>query len=146
LPSVSRKYQSGETDRIGRISKLGDAMARTALFKAANVMLISAVRFSALKAWAPRVASRRGMNKAKVALARKLAAVMHHRWLDHGVSPGQASHAGRRSLCIAGEAGQAIPEFATRTVQIVDIFFNVFASATKMIYLQPRSRRCLSLD
>jgi transposase len=46
-----RKYQSGEIDRTGRISKVGDAMVRTALFEAANVMLTRAVRLSALKAW-----------------------------------------------------------------------------------------------
>ena len=76
------KYQSGEIDRTGRISKVGDAMVRTALFEAANVMLTRAVRLSALKAWALRVASRQGMKKAKVALARKLAVVMHRMWLD----------------------------------------------------------------
>ena len=52
-----KKYQSGEIDRTGRISKVGDAMVRTALFEAANVMLTRAVRFSVLKAWALRVAS-----------------------------------------------------------------------------------------
>jgi transposase len=77
-----RKYQSGEIDRTGRIGKVGDAMVRTALFEAANVMLTRAVRFSALKAWALRVASRQGMKKAKVALARKLAVVMHRMWVD----------------------------------------------------------------
>ena len=77
-----RKYQSGEIDRTGRISKVGDAMVRTALFEAANVMLTRAVRLSALKAWALRVASRQGMKKAKVALARKLAVVMHRMWRD----------------------------------------------------------------
>jgi transposase len=77
-----RKYQSGEIDRTGRISKVGDAMVRTALFEAANVMLTRSVRLSALKAWALRVAGRQGMKKAKVALARKLAVVMHRMWLD----------------------------------------------------------------
>jgi transposase len=77
-----RKYQSGEIDRSGRISKAGDAMVRTARFEAANVMLTRAVRFSALKAWALRVATRQGMKKAKVALARKLAVVMHRMWVD----------------------------------------------------------------
>jgi transposase len=77
-----RKYQSGEIDWTGRITKVGDAMVRTALFEAANVILTRAVRFSVLKAWALRVASRRGAKKAKVALARKLAVVMHRMWLD----------------------------------------------------------------
>jgi transposase len=79
---VPRKYQSGEIDRTGRITKVGDAMARTALFEAANVMLSRTVRFSALKAWAMRIGTRHGMKKAKVALARKLAVVLHRLWVD----------------------------------------------------------------
>jgi transposase len=77
-----RKYQSGETDRTGRICKAGDAMVRSMLFEAANAMLTRVTRFSALKAWAMRIAGRHGMAKAKVALARKLAVVMHRMWLD----------------------------------------------------------------
>ncbi len=77
-----RRYQSGEVDRTGRISKVGDAAVRTALFEAANVMLTRAGRFSALKAWALRVAARQGMTRAKVALARKLAIVLHRMWVD----------------------------------------------------------------
>ena len=77
-----RKYQSGETDRTGRISKAGDASARGMLFEAANAMLTRVARFSALKAWAVRIAGRQGMAKAKVALARKLAVVLHRMWVD----------------------------------------------------------------
>ncbi len=80
LGLTPRKYQSGETDRTGRITKAGDAMARGMLFEAANAMLTRVARFSALKAWATRIAGRRGM--AKVALARKLAVVMHRIWVD----------------------------------------------------------------
>jgi len=76
------KYQSGEVDWTGRISKVGDAMVRTALFEAANVMLSRVTRFSALKAWALRVAKLRGLKRAKVALARKLAVVLHRMWID----------------------------------------------------------------
>ncbi len=79
---VPRKHQSGEVDRTGRISKVGDATVRTALFEAANVMLSRTVRVSALKAWALRVAARQGAKKAKVALARKLAVVLHRIWVD----------------------------------------------------------------
>ncbi len=79
---VPRKHQSGEVDRTGRISKVGDATVRTALFEAANVMLSRAVRHSTLKAWALRVAARQGAKKAKVALARKLAVVLHRIWVD----------------------------------------------------------------
>ena len=75
-----RKYQSGETDRTGRISKAGHASARSMLFEAANAMLTRVTRFSALKAWAVRIAGRHGM--AKVALARKLAVVLHRIWVD----------------------------------------------------------------
>ncbi len=76
------KYQSGEVDRTGRISKVGDAMVRTALFEAANTMLSRVTRFSALKAWARRIGKLRGLKWAKVALARKLAVVLHRMWVD----------------------------------------------------------------
>ena len=77
-----KKYQSGETDVTGGISKAGDAMVRTALYEAANVMLTRAGRFSTLKRWGLEVAKRRGMRRAKVALARKLACVLHRLWVD----------------------------------------------------------------
>ncbi|SIT19025.1 IS110 family transposase [Paracoccus saliphilus] len=76
------KYQSGETDRDGGITRVGDAMVRTALYEAAHIMLTRASRFSALKGWAMGVAKRRGMKRAKVALARKLATVLHCMWID----------------------------------------------------------------
>jgi transposase len=77
-----RRYQSGETDVTGGISKVGDAMARTALFEAAQSMLTRTARFSTLKQWALDVSRRRGMRRAKVALARKLATVLHRMWVD----------------------------------------------------------------
>jgi transposase len=77
-----KKYQSGETDVTGGISKVGDAMVRTALYEAANVLLSRTTRFSTLKRWALDVAKRRGLKKAKVALARKLASVLHRMWMD----------------------------------------------------------------
>jgi transposase len=76
------KYQSGEVDWTGRISKVGDAMVRTALYEAANVILNRVTRFSTLKAWALRVVQLRGAKRAKVALARKLAVVLHRMWVD----------------------------------------------------------------
>ncbi len=72
-----KRYQSGETDVTGRISKAGDAGVRVALYEAANVILTRPVKGSALKDWALGVAKRAGMRKAKVALARKLAVVLH---------------------------------------------------------------------
>jgi transposase len=77
-----RRYQSGETDVTGRISKIGDAGVRTALYEAANIVLTRPVKGSALKSWAARLAVRAGMRKAKVALARKLAVVMHRMLVD----------------------------------------------------------------
>lgn len=77
-----KKYQSGETDVTGGISKVGDTMVRTALHEAANVILSWPTRFSALKRWAMDVARRRGQKRAKVALARKLASVLHRMWVD----------------------------------------------------------------
>jgi transposase len=77
-----KKYQSGETDITGAISKTGDEMVRTALYEAAQVMLTRVKSFSALKRWAMEVAKRRGMKRAKVALARKLATVLHRMWVD----------------------------------------------------------------
>jgi transposase len=77
-----KKYQSGETDITGRISKIGDASVRTALYEAANVILTRPVKGSSLKSWAMRIAKRAGMSKAKVALARKLAVVLHRMLTD----------------------------------------------------------------
>ena len=57
-------------------------MVRTALFEAAHIMLTRATRFSSLKRWALEVAKRRGMKRAKVALARKLSVVLHRMWMD----------------------------------------------------------------
>jgi transposase len=77
-----KKYQSGETDVSGRISKIGDVAVRTVLYEAANVILTRPVRGSTLKRWALAVAKRAGMKKAKVALARKLAVILHRMWVD----------------------------------------------------------------
>jgi transposase len=72
-----KRYQSGEKDVSGRISKIGDRSVRTALYEAANVILTKAVKGGALKSWGMRLAARAGKKKAKVALARKLAVILH---------------------------------------------------------------------
>ncbi len=66
----------------GRISKTGDAGVRAALYEAANVILTRPVKGSTLKSWAARLAARVGMRKAKVALARKLAVILHRMLAD----------------------------------------------------------------
>ena len=77
-----KKYQSGEKDVTGRISKLGDVSVRAALYEAAHVILTRPVKGSGLKSWAAKLAKRAGMQKAKVALARKLAVILHRMWVD----------------------------------------------------------------
>ena len=77
------KYQSGETDIDGRISKIGDAWVRAVLYEAAHIILIKPLKgCTALKSWAMKLARRSGMKKAKVALARKLAVIMHRMLAD----------------------------------------------------------------
>ena len=76
------RYQSGESDRTGAISKCGDGMMRVMLYEAAQSMLVRSAKWSWLKAWAMQIARRRGMKKAIVALARRLAVIMHRIWVD----------------------------------------------------------------
>jgi transposase len=79
---TTRRYASGETDWTGRISKCGDKMLRTYLYEAANVLLTRVAKWSALKAWGIRLAKRSGLRKAKVAVARKLAVILHRMWIE----------------------------------------------------------------
>jgi transposase len=74
--------QSGESHRVGRISLCGDDMMRHLLYEAAQVMLTRTQKWSWLKAWAMSIAKRRGQQKAIVALARRLAVIMHRLWID----------------------------------------------------------------
>ena len=76
------KYQSGEINRTGAISRCGDEMMRVMLYEAAQVMLTRTIKWSWLKAWAMNIAKRRGKLKAIVALARRLAVIMHRMWCD----------------------------------------------------------------
>jgi len=77
-----KKYQSGEIDVTGRISKMGDKGVRAALYEAAHVILTTPVKGGALKSWAAKLARRAGLRKAKVALARKLAVILHRMLAD----------------------------------------------------------------
>jgi transposase len=82
LGLTPRRYQSGEVDKAGSISKCGDGLLRSYLFEAANVLLSRDARSSKLKTWGLALASRIGMRRAKVAVARKLAVIMHRVWKD----------------------------------------------------------------
>jgi transposase len=77
-----RRYASGEVDWTGRISKYGDAMVRTYLFEAAGVLLTRVPHWCKLKAWGHGLWKRIGFKKAKIAVARKLAVIMHRMWRD----------------------------------------------------------------
>ena len=79
---TSRRHASGEVDWSGRISKCGDAMLRSYLFEAAGVLLTRVPTWSAVKTWGMKLANRNGLRKAKVAVARKLAVILHRMWID----------------------------------------------------------------
>lgn len=76
------RYQSGEVDRTGRISKCGDQRVRSYLYEAAGVLLLRVKKWSKLKAWGIRLAARVGFKKAKVAVARKLSIILYRIWID----------------------------------------------------------------
>jgi transposase len=82
LGLTPRRNQSGETDLNGRISRWGDGLMRTYLFEAATVLLYRTKKWSSLKAWGMKLAKRIGMKKAKVAIARKIAVILHCIWVD----------------------------------------------------------------
>jgi transposase len=82
LGLTPRKYASGEIDRNGAISKIGDRLAREALFVAAHSLLTRVTRWSTLKAWGMAIAKRRGLRRATVAVARKLGIILHRMWVD----------------------------------------------------------------
>lgn len=92
------RYQSGETDIQGKISRCGDELARTALYEAAHTLLVRSKKWSSLRAWGMKIAKNRGMARARVAVARKLAVVLHRMWSDEtefrfGKEPGVATAA-----------------------------------------------------
>ena len=82
LGLTPRRYQSGDIDRMGGISKSGDAMMREMLFEAALVLMTHSRKWSWLKAWGMKIARHRGMKRAIVAVARRLAVIMHRMWVD----------------------------------------------------------------
>jgi transposase len=82
LGLTPRRYQSGETDIQGRVSRCGDELARTALYEAAHSLLVRSKKWSVLRAWGMKIAKRRGMARARVAIARKLATILHRMWVD----------------------------------------------------------------
>jgi transposase len=82
LGLTPRRKQSGETDITGKISRWGDRLLRTYLFEAATVLVHRTKKWSTLKAWGVRLIKRIGMKQAKVAIARKIATILHCIWVD----------------------------------------------------------------
>jgi transposase len=82
LGLTPKRYQSGETDVQGGISRCGDELARTALYEAAHSLLVRSRKWSTLRAWGMQVAKRRGMARARIAVARKLSTILHRMWAD----------------------------------------------------------------
>jgi transposase len=82
LGLTPKRYQSGETDVQGGISRCGDELARTALYEAAHSLLVRSRKWSTLRAWGMQVAKRRGMARARIAVARKLSTILHRMWID----------------------------------------------------------------
>ncbi|MAO55205.1 MAG: hypothetical protein CMM61_05865 [Rhodospirillaceae bacterium] len=86
-----KRYQSGETDYSGRIRKVGHRAVRSALYEAATVLLRRSTKPSALKSWGSRIAHQRGHKKAVVAIARKLAIILHRIWVNNETEPPRVS-------------------------------------------------------
>ncbi len=82
LGLTPRRYASGETDRKGSISKCGDSLVRSYLFEAAGVLLTRTKKWCKLKSWGVRLAKRSGNKKARTAVARKLAVLLHCMWCE----------------------------------------------------------------
>jgi len=78
-----KQYQSGETDQQQGISRLGNSMTRQHLVQAATVLLVSSKKWSTLKAWGMKIAKKRGFSKARIAVARKLAIILHRMWITN---------------------------------------------------------------
>ena len=77
-----RRYQSGEADNPGRISKAGDRDVRATPYAAANALLMGTMAGSQIKSWGMRLMRTKGRRRAVVAVARKLAVVLHRMWAD----------------------------------------------------------------
>jgi transposase len=82
LGLVPSLYQSGETEIRGRITKEGDKLLRWLLIESATVILSRCKKQFALKQWGAQLQEKKGFGKARVAVARKLAVLLHHLWLS----------------------------------------------------------------
>ena len=135
LGLVPRRYQSGEVDYVGGISKCGDRRVRTLLYEAANVMLTRYKGQLKLKDWAFAIARRSTMRKARVALARRLAIIMHAMLRDgtefvFGLSPQatrQEAESSSRKERRPREGADDGADFVARGQPLADCDFNLAA-------------------
>jgi transposase len=119
-----RRFQSGEKDNPGRISHAGDADVRATLYAAANAMLMRSIAWSSLKAWGVRLMKTKGRRRAVVAVARKIAVVLHRMWVDGSdfrrgseatawasrpTCPSRSPHAQRRKGASANRTSSTAP-------------------------------------
>jgi transposase len=77
-----KRFQSGEMDNPGRISRAGDPQVRATLYTAAHALMTRSTKYSSLKVWGMQVARKRGHRRAVIAVARKLAVILHRMWID----------------------------------------------------------------
>ncbi len=77
-----RRFQSGDMDISGRISRAGDPQVRATLYTAAHALMTRSSKYSSLKVWGMQLAKKRGHRRAVVAVARKLAVILHRMWID----------------------------------------------------------------
>jgi len=118
LGLAPRRYQSGETDRSGRVSKCGDPAMRGLLFEAASCLISQVKRFSPLKSWAIRLAGRKGFKNAAVATARKIAVLLLTIWKD-GTEFQWTKEATTRSFETRPKAGATLEHFPIIRVHIL---------------------------
>src|SRR3546814_966828 len=114
-------YQSGETDIQGRVSRCGDELARTALSEDAHSLLVRSRKWSSLRAWGMSIAKLRGMARARLAVARKLAVTLHRMWSDEaefsfGNEPGAGAALAAARTLSDGTQAKHLHERVKRTV------------------------------
>ena len=113
------RYQSGETDIQGKVSRCGDELARTALYEAAHTLLVRSRKWSSLRAWGMKIAKRRGMARARVAVARKLAVILHRMWSERASSASARNPAPQwHDKDAGGPNTKASPERVNRIVPV----------------------------
>lgn len=104
LGLTPRRHQSGKTDVAGHVRRCGDELTRTALYEATNTLLVRSQKWSALRAWGMKVAKARGMARARVAVARKLAVILHRIGVTTRTSAGASKPRPRRKEAFSASA------------------------------------------